>query len=205
VTCLLLFLIGIAITAHKTKQWEVSREEFLKDDFQVIAVYEDNFDAQQQILRACKGHYSDTPISTFEGTNETRELFELRGKIDTNGLPVPMYLQRTSSGLAPIYAIFKGPGASDKVRRWAKDNGYEEWNFKTKWENHAEVYTKEVKFEKGISNASIVAFYTGENERMYVWDGIRVRDVSSGLTGQAGNNSDSHYRNYIAWLQNFAR
>lgn len=206
-TCLVLAGIGFVITCHKTAKREESRGGFMSDDFRVIAVYEDDPTTQRHILQAHRDKYSlSRPTYVFAEKTGDRQFYRLNNPVDhLRGVPVPAYIQRVGDNPpTPVYAVFKGPDATGKLRQWAKDNDYPNWNFTLRWTSTQEYRTEAVSFEKPGSTVSVVGFYAAEG-RFYLWDGLKVHDVSRGLTGNAGEEGESHYRAYADWLETLAR
>lgn len=196
-------LIVVAVTNTNRKGANVG---FMDDKFVAIAVYEDDEKASAKLMEACKGKYDEAkPDSVFSEDEGERKFYRVNVKAD--GLPPPAFIQinppvirGAKPVVSPIYAIFKEPKATNKLRSWAKDNQYPDWNFKLKWRDQSKYETAKVSFSKPGSSVSIVAFYESKG-RIYLWDGEKVNDCSAGLTSNAGGKKgETHYRDYMKWL-----
>ncbi len=199
VTCFIA-LIGFVVMSIQERSKDAAQEGFTKNDFRVIVLYENNPTAQERLLAAVKGRYDeDRPTATLPESGFDRKFYALP-PLRVGDLPSPMYAQHTNT-MSVIYAVFKAPDASDKLRRWAKDNGYPD-NFVLNWDNLNKWDTKTVRFQKPGSDVDFVAFFNAQ-KGLCLWDGQRILQVSAGgLTSNANSPGDeAYYRKYVAWLE----
>jgi hypothetical protein len=199
--CLILLGIALLLERHENNHRADAQQAFLKHDFMVVVLYEDDNEARFKFALASEGKFAPaSPVARFEEISDIRYLYNLKEDLNI-GLPKLKYLQRTLAGSAYIYGVFSNPGASDKIKKWAKDNHYPNWDFPISLEGDT-YKTSQVVFKKEGSEVSLVAFFTSEKERLYIWNGSKIIDVSEGITGQKDSaKTEEYYREYSAWLQ----
>jgi len=206
--CFLAF-IGLIVAAIVSSNRKGAEIGFMDDKFSVIVVYESDDKGAESITRECRKFIDEgKPDFTFDEDYGQRAVFKTA---HVKLRPTVSYLQRTPSSFKgrpdlwqPIYAVIKGPSGADKLRRWAKEAGYQDWNFALRWSRPDEYTTTPVKFTGKDSEVTVVGFYENKGRR-YMWDGEKVRDLSPGMTGNAGDKGEEHYRKYVAWLESMAK
>jgi hypothetical protein len=213
VTVLLLAVVGLIITAIVNGNRRGAQEGFAAGDFLVIVVYEDDDTATAKLKSAVRGKYDpDRPTAALMEKGGLRRFYAVP-PVHAGDLPPPAYMQRTPGVIVgeaeseiPVYAVFKAPNAAGKLRQWAKDNKYPQWDFKADWENLNEYRTHPVGFSKPGSTVSLIGFYEGR-ERLYLWTGDSIKDVSRGLTSNANGpgSADYYEKQYVPFLQSVAK
>lgn len=196
----ILGFLGWCVQCHKENRRVDSQEAFVKNEFVAIVVYEDNVDSQKKLINACESHISKSPHSIFNENGSPREFYKVNEKINVDGLPSPKYLQKKGDSFYPIYNVFTGKNSLDNFKSWLKENNYPNYDFDTKYQGTIAYNTKEVVIKTKSSTISFIAFFKSDFDRLYMWDGSKVRDLSGGLTGQA-NGSEKHYLDYVEWLK----
>lgn len=204
---LILVPIGLIVGAIVSANRREAEVGFLKDDFLVVSLFEGDPATRAAITEACAGRFDPArPDGTFDEDDGPRRVYGVGRVPMPLGVPAPRFVQRTGAdNWGPIYAVFRGPNATDKVRRWAKAGGYDGWDFRLRWSVPAEYRTDPVSFTKGTSVVTLVGFYR-DGDSYYLWDGERVHDLTARLTGHVpGPRDRDHYRRYVAWLEGLAQ
>lgn len=197
VVCMLALCGGVILLVENSHR-EGAQQGFAKGELAVVAVYEENQQAENKLMDALAVPMGK-PRTSLQEEDGLREVYDA-APVKVAGLPSPAFLQKYNGKRSLIYAIFSAPNADDKLRTWAKDNGYPDWNFSLNWENLNTYNTEEVAFNKPGSRATIVAFFES-NGRLYLWDGSKVHDCSAGITSHAGGKKgEKQYRQYVQWL-----
>lgn len=199
---ILAVIIQASISVFQTAQfWVDSRlsspkissaaNAFPKGEFLLIEVEEENGnneDEQSQrrkrLEKACEGKYDRNKplvIGNYERLHEyTHKFFSLSG-VQVDGMPSPTIMEESGYMETPYYALFKGPNALEKLRKWGHDNGYPETDLdlkvvsfnKPEWELGTANWsfnTNKARFAKPGSNVSIVAYFK-VGSRTYLWNG----------------------------------
>ena len=196
---LVVALIGFLIHTGQESNRKAERDSFLEDKFKVIVVYEDDAKKRDEIVETAKKKIEITkPTTVFNEDTGPRELWRVDG----------LFIQRTPPVInggfdnwGVILTVIKAPDATKKLRKWAQDSGYPNWNFEVRWDDQYHQVTQDVQFDKPGSKATIIAFYETTN-RLILWDGHEVFDVSAGLTSNVGGaKGEKHYREYVRWLE----
>lgn len=179
------------------------------DAFRVIVIYENNQRTKERLASAT---WSDANVVSQIQEKSAQRLIYDANKFQLGNLPPVMYWQKIvyapdtfeqrtfgKSDVMPIYAIFKSPNAIHKLKLWAKNNGYKNWEFQLKYESgwgKNSSYTEELDLVKPGSNIGVVGFFQGSNG-LYMWDGVQTHDCSGGINSSGEANQCSRYVNWL--------
>lgn len=166
--------IGSVFLSIQSCRVERTVDAAIAEDFEVIWLYEHDPDMAEEMAEACKGKYKiSEPVSMdADGGRNWYAVTKMIGGEYTQ----PRFIQVTEYGghvlTTPVYEVFKGPGAADKMRGWLKKNRYTQSDFKID-RGVGKGATDHVMPKKGRSQVGISAYMEIGSE-IYLWDGTSV-------------------------------
>ncbi len=184
------------------------------DSFLAIVLFESNGDSCRNLSVIGKAKVVGNPAFVFPNKTGARQLYNANNFVVGN-LPPVSFMQKIefASGsfeektfgpfeVYPIYAVFKAPNAIEKVKKWAKENGYNGWDFELKYESgwgELSTHTQTVEFEKPGSRVTLVGYFQGKR-MLFLWDGEKTYDCSTRINSNVSGDS-KEVSKYVTWLR----